>query len=197
MVAIHPIHIQGRWQDGFALDLHTVSSTYIGDDEFGHPQFDNRRSAIGDLLYRFKYNSDSSVEKELAETAAHFIRKWSPGIDLIVPVPPSRSRRSRPPVLVLAELICNQIGVELGNNCITKCKMTAELKNVLDYDQRLKLLDGAFRVCASRVDGRRVLLFDDLYRSGATMNAVATALYDEAKVSAVFALALTRTRGNR
>lgn len=39
-----------------------------------------------------------------------------------------------------------------------------------------------------------MLLFDDLYRSGATLNAVTRVLYEQARCSDVYALALTRTR---
>ena len=44
---IKPIAITGPWGSGWALDLHTVSSVFIGDDAFGHPQFENKRSEIG------------------------------------------------------------------------------------------------------------------------------------------------------
>jgi len=37
MVPIRPVRIPGRWRDGRALDVHTTSSEYVGDDEFGHP----------------------------------------------------------------------------------------------------------------------------------------------------------------
>jgi competence protein ComFC len=47
------------------------------------------------------------------------------------------------------------------------------------------------------VRGRRVLLFDDLYRSGATLSAAAHALQDEGKVAEVRVLAVTRTRSRR
>ncbi len=75
-----------------------------------------------------------------------------------------------------------------------RAKETPELKNVYAYDERLRLLEGAHKVDASVVRGQRVLLFDDLYRSGATMNAITAALYDEGGVADVYALALTRTR---
>lgn len=39
-----------------------------------------------------------------------------------------------------------------------------------------------------------MLLFDDLYRSGATLNAVTRVLYEQARCSDGYALALTRTR---
>jgi hypothetical protein len=47
-----PRRINGAWREGFALDLHTLSSEYVGDDEFGHPRFDTIRTEIGELLYQ-------------------------------------------------------------------------------------------------------------------------------------------------
>lgn len=42
-----------------------------------------------------------------------------------------------------------------------------------------------------------VLLFDDLYRSGVTMNAVSSLLYEKGGVAHVSALTITRTRSNQ
>lgn len=61
MPSIHPRQIPGRWRLGYALDLHTVSSTFLGYDDLGHATFDTRRSEIGELLYRLKYSGDQSV----------------------------------------------------------------------------------------------------------------------------------------
>lgn len=111
-----------------------------------------------------------------------------------IPVPPSRSRRPQQPVHVIAEALGKQIGIPVEPNGVTRTKETPELKNVYAYDERLRLLEGAHAVEASVVSGQRVLLFDDLYRSGATMNAITAALYDQGGVVDVYALALTRTR---
>jgi len=40
-------------------------------------------------------------------------------------------------------------------------------------------------------------LFDDLYRSGATLNAITQALKDKGKAKEVYALTLTMTRRRR
>ena len=80
---------------------------------------------------------------------------------------------------------------------MTRSRDAAELKNVYDYTERLSLLAGSHAVDRTQVQGRQVLLFDDLYRSGATMNAITAALYDEGAVANVFALTITRTRSNR
>ena len=37
-------------------------------------------------------------------------------------------------------------------------------------------------------------MFDDLFRSGATMNSITVTLYEQGHASDVFALTLTRTR---
>ena len=52
MAKFNPRRIYGRWHEGFALDLHTLGSTFMGHDEFGHPRFETQRSEIGELLYR-------------------------------------------------------------------------------------------------------------------------------------------------
>lgn len=66
-----------------------------------------------------------------------------------------------------------------------------------NYDERARLLDGLHTVDSAKVAGKRVMLLDDLYRSGATLNAVTIALYEQGGAQDVFALALTRTRSNQ
>lgn len=188
------MRIPGRWRDGFVLDYHTLESTYIGDDEYGHPMFDTKRSGIGELLYRLKYRSDRSVVDDLVRTIAEFFRSWNPGVTTIIPVPPSRSDRLQQPVHILAEALSEQVGVPVRRDAVLKVKEIPELKNVYEYDERLRLLEGAYKVQPSVVMGQNVLLFDDLYRSGATLNAITAALYDEGNVAEVYALAITRTR---
>ena len=80
---------------------------------------------------------------------------------------------------------------------VTRTREVQELKGVYDYNERIGLLAGVHAIDAQKVRGRRILLFDDLFRSGATMNAISMALYDQAGATEVFALTITRTRSNR
>jgi predicted amidophosphoribosyltransferase len=59
------------------------------------------------------------------------------------------------------------------------------------------MLEGVHRVDSSQVRGRRVLLFDDLYRSGATMNVICASLYDSGCAESVFALTVTKSRNKQ
>ena len=197
MVAINPIPITGPWDEGFALDLHTVSSQYLGDDAYGNPQFDTTRSPVGELLFQLKYRSDKSVAAALCETAAGFVtsRRWAP--DLVIPVPPSRPGRRFQPVPFLADGIGKLLRCPSCEDCVAKVKTTAELKSVYDYQERLDKLKDAYSVQTAKTAGRAILLIDDLYRSGATLEAIAGALRAHGKVGKVFALTFTRTRSNR
>jgi predicted amidophosphoribosyltransferase len=178
------------------LDLHTLSSTHVGDDEFGHPQFDTKRSPAGELLYRLKYRADRTAVPELVEALVSFVCSWRPPIDAIVPVPPTRAR-SLQPVLLLGEALGKGIGVDFGADWVRRAKDVPESKNVFEYHERVRLLADAHDLDESRVAGRKILIFDDLYRSGATMNSVAAALEDRGRASETFALTLTRTRSRR
>ncbi len=89
------------------------------------------------------------------------------------------------------------MGIDVCADCIVKVKETAELKDIFDFEERLRILKDAFEIRNPVVVGRSVLLFDDLYRSGATLNAVTRILQQEGKVKNVYALNLTMTRSKR
>jgi predicted amidophosphoribosyltransferase len=196
MVAIRPIRIPGRWSDGRALDVHTVRSTHVGDDEFGRPRFETERSPVGELLYRLKYKGDRSAVPAITEAAAAFVRSWQPDLEMVVTVPPSRERAVQPVVLVGAALAAG-LGLAFEPQAVRRRREAPQLKDVFDYDERWHLLDGLHEVDPARVEGRRVLLFDDLFRSGATLNAVTAALYDQGHAAVVCALVLTRSRSQQ
>lgn len=87
MLSTNPICLLGPWNGGFALDFHTINSQYLGDDAYGHPQFDTTRTPIGELLYRLKYGSDKTAIKALGQVAAEFVENHNWNLNLIVPVP--------------------------------------------------------------------------------------------------------------
>jgi predicted amidophosphoribosyltransferase len=189
MVKINPREITGRWQKGYALDQHTLKSEYVGDNEYGHPQFETTRSEIGELLFKLKYRNDQSVVEEIATAAAAYVKKWAPNIDLVIPVTPSKVR-AKQPVFLVGAAIAKKLGIDFSSEIVTRREALPELKNV-SRDERTKLLKNAHDVEKAKVNGRRVLLFDDLFQSGSTMNAISAAL-DEAGSKEVFALALTK-----
>ena len=195
MVKFNPQKITGKWKEGFALDLHTISSTLIGHDEFGNPQFDTIRTEVGELLFKLKNRFDTFVVPEIIGVVKTFLKTWSLQVDMIVPVPPSKSRTVQP-VMLLAQALSAQIGIPLVE-AVKKTRDMPQLKTIFDLAERGKVLKGAYAVDLEIVKGRRVLLFDDLFRSGATMNEVSSALRQQGQAMEVYALTITRTRSNR
>jgi competence protein ComFC len=196
VVEINPTRIPGRWANGFALDLHTTSSELTGHDGYGHAQFESTRSEVGELLYKLKYRQDKSVIPKIAKAVGTFVESYLPKLDVIVPVPPS-TPRSEQPVILIARAVGKRNKIPVSEDCVWKIRETPQLKNALEYDQRWRLLDGAFDVDSASVAGKTLLLFDDLYRSGATMNAITSALYDKGRAKEIFALTITRTRSRQ
>lgn len=154
--------------------------------------FDTKRTEIGELLYRLKYSQDTSVVDAIAEALIDFMQKWKPAASVIVPVPPS-AKRAQQPVLLLAEALSGGLKLPVAA-AVTTAKEHPELKNVYDYGDRVRLLDDAHLVSEELVQNQSVLLFDDLYRSGATMNAITKRLYDDGSAHDVFALTVTKSR---
>jgi competence protein ComFC len=186
------IGISGPWDEGYALALHTLSSDFLGYDNFGNPQFDTKRTKLGELVFRLKNRRDEAAVAPIAEAVAAFVTEQKLKYDLIVPVPPSRERTFQPTVEI-ARAVSERVNKPMREKCVRKVKPTGELKNVYEYSERVKVLKDAFEGDAERVKGERILLIDDLYRSGATMKAVAKAL-QAAGAERIVALAVTKTR---
>lgn len=191
----HPIHVEGSWRHGWALDVHTTASVFLGHDAQGRAEFDTTRSPLGEFVYQLKYAGRAEAAIPIADAMAAFLAQ-RPGmvarIDVIVPVPPSVARAVQP-VTQIAE----QLAVRLNKTCaeaaVVKTKPTPMLKSVQEIEERREVLAGAFEGDRVQVEGRGVLLVDDLYRSGATANAVTLALI-RAGAERVYFLAATRTR---
>ena len=67
------------------------------------------------------------------------------------------------------------------------------MKDIGDFSERVAALESAF-TAARDLEGKQILLIDDLFQSGASMNVAARTLKTQGRVNAVYAIALTRTR---
>jgi competence protein ComFC len=190
---ISPRALRGPWASGFALDIHTVSSTFLGSDSLGHPQFETVRSPIGELVYRQKYRHDDAVVESIVGAAVDFLSRWKPPVEVLVPAPPSNMARRSQPVLEVARRISEKISLPLCDMCVHKIKATGQMKD-FDVSKRIEVLSDAYTVDAASISGRRLLLFDDLYDSGATAKTLTKALLGHGGAAAVYLLTLTQTR---
>ena len=195
-MTINPVIVQGAWRLGWTLNVHTTSSEFLGYDQNGRPLFETTRSPLGELLFQMKYRNQPNAAPIASVMADFFGNKPNAlaRIDLVVPMPSSTPRAVQP-VAEIARELARRLRKIFSADMLRKTRDTPGLKDIHDAEQRRELLDGAFDADASGVNGRGILLVDDLYRSGATANAVTVALI-RAGASRVYLLAATRTRNN-
>lgn len=187
--------IEGKWRKGYAFDLHTVASTYLGPDEYGHNRFENTRSEIGELVYQLKYQNDKAAVAKIIDLLNGI--KGIDKFDAIIPAPSSNKARAYQPVDEIAKALGADRNVPVLVGFLDKAG-GAQLKNVDDPEERQKLLEGSITMAGTQnITGKNVLLVDDLYRSGATLNACCAVLLDAAKVASVCVLTMTKTRSKR
>lgn len=188
-----PYEIHGNWKAGWAIDLHTVSSIPLPDGGF-----DTTYTNIGKALNQFKYHSDYSQIEPLANTSVEFLRTRmvTPYLNAIISVPPSFSRQIQP-VQAIAKKISESLSIPHDLDYLIKIRPTDQLKGVTDQTQRKKIISGAFKVADLRYKNRKILLFDDLFRSGTTLNEITKVLYNEGQVQNVYVVTLTKTRVKR
>lgn len=188
------IKLKGKWEEGYALDIHTTGSSYLGVDEYGHDQFDTKRSKIGELLYKLKYKKDITVIDEIVNEIEKHIPCLN-NIDLIIPIPPSDKTRTWQPVNKICNEVSKKFNIQILDNVLIKKSGAKQIKNITDLSERKKELEKVLDLtCSDQIIGKRILLFDDLFRSGSTLNVATDLLYHKGKAASVCVLTLTKTR---
>jgi predicted amidophosphoribosyltransferase len=110
-------------------------------------------------------------------------------VDAIVPVPPSTPREFDP-VSAVAEALGQRLGLPVWP-ALFKTRQTLPQKELQSLAQKRANVRGAFAV-QGQVRGKRLLILDDLYDSGATLEEAARIL-KLAGATRLCVLALTST----
>lgn len=184
--------IHGPWNDGFSLDKHTLSSVYTGDNAYGHPTFDTTRTEIGECLYQLKYRHDYSqipiIANELSTVAATVFEFLS----FVLPVPPSQYR-ARQPVVEISRQVAVNLGIPCIENLLLKNAHTEQMKNISDREEKVEALCNKLYFQDVLAQGQYdVLIIDDLYDTGATLEAATLVLRDYPKIRNVYVATITR-----
>lgn len=139
------------------------------------------RGVVREFIHRFKYDHQQFLRRPLANWLADALtdpRLQSPPIDAIVPVPLHSTRfreRGFNQAALLAEVLSERAGVPLLN-CLQRTRYTTT-QTRLDRHERMENLRNAFRVRHSAaVQSRHLLLVDDVFTTGSTVDECARVL---------------------
>jgi ComF family protein len=144
-------------------------------------------------LHRLKYRRDIGMGEALANQMLAFIGQLNWPVDTILPIPLGRKRlkeRGYNQVAMVAIPLSIQLGLVYHPNALIRARETRSQVG-LSANERQENVRDAFFADRKKVNGRNILLVDDVSTTGATLSFAAEALY-VAGAREVFALTVAR-----
>lgn len=150
---------------------------------------------IRDAIHKYKYNKKHYMYKLFGPFLVQAIKEDGlEGIDLIVPVPLHSSKMSERGFNqseLLGKYISKKLNIPLDSKNLVRFKKTA-VQNKLDKAERKKNVRNAFKaVDGEAFRGKRILLIDDVFTTGATVDECSKVLLKEGAKD-VFVLTIAR-----
>jgi len=148
-----------------------------------------------EAIHRLKYSNSQDLAAPLGEMMVSYWQDVHLPADVIVPVP-LHARRLRERGYNQATLLARELGKGVGlpvlENALIRVRDTSPQVD-LSAEERKENVRGAFHCPDDRLAGKNVLLVDDVYTTGATLEACSSALKQRG-VRNVWALTLARAR---
>lgn len=144
------------------------------------------------VLMDYKYRGKPYIGRKLGEIMYDRMELEDVVYDLIVPVPMHRRRqieRGYNQAQVMAAEMAKRKGVTCASELLVRTRETAAMKGLGSFDRR-ENLKNAFAVSPKNhytIRGKAILLVDDIYTTGSTLDACSRVLKD-AGASAVYVL---------
>lgn len=167
---------------------HEMGPAMLSADAIANPPpFDRARAAVAfggvarRMVHGLKYSDRTDLAPWMAQWMVRAGRELLDAADVLTPVPLHRGRfflRRFNQSAELARSVSRLTGVPFDAGLVRRVKVTRQQVG-LGQRERVENVRGAFKVppeAEIRVSGRRVLIVDDVYTTGATVSAVARAL---------------------
>ncbi len=150
--------------------------------------------SVSDSIARFKYRGRQEYAAYyaacMAETFAEFISACQ--ADALIPVPLHKSRlrvRGYNQAQVLAEELSALTGIPMFPDLVERVEKTAPMKD-LSAAERQNNLKRAFKICRNDVKLNTIIIIDDIYTTGSTIDALAE-VFQQSGVEKVYFVTLS------
>ena len=97
-------------------------------------------------------------------------------------------------MIEIAKKVGKELNIPISQADIEKIKVTSQLKDLNNFSDKVEVLKDSFEIKTENLAGKTILVVDDLYSTGATLNVLTDVLYNKAQVKTIYVLALTRTK---
>jgi len=155
--------------------------------------------SVQEAIYRFKYEGRSEYAAFFGEEMAYWLgeRLKSFRADALIPVPIHRKRfreRGYNQAQLLAQEVGKRLRIPVLTNVIERVRNTAPQKG-LGMQERQNNLKKAFKMCQNDVKLDTIIIIDDIFTTGATIDAMGRVLL-EAGVKEIYFAALAVGKGS-
>jgi len=156
-------------------------------EESGHGRFFSKGRGVylydgvmREIMYRFKYKNKRYYADFFARQARSLYHRWIEDFqpDIILPVPMFKGKmkkRGYDQARCFAAALSRVFSIPEGKDVISRTRSTLPQKGLSGAARRLNLKN-AFHIRGNLVQSKRVLLVDDIYTTGSTVDAAAEAL---------------------
>lgn len=134
-----------------------------------------------ELIHNFKYKDKAYLGRKMSEIMFDRISVEDIEVDLVIPVPmyeKKQQKRGYNQAGILAKCLAKSMKVRYGNNILIR-QIETEAMSSLGVEDRRENIKNAFTVKAkwgTMVQGKKILLVDDIYTTGSTVDACSDAL---------------------
>ncbi|NML09657.1 ComF family protein [Sphingobium sp. AR-3-1] len=193
-VSLRELH--GNWDRGFALHKHVLNSVAIGNNQFGHMQFDTTRSEPGEALYQLKYKGEFNHVEPLALAIRDHIVPLLGKFAMVIPMPATK-QRTRQPVHEVTKKLSELTGTFYAGGLLLKNPPepgAPEIKNLGTKEEKVAALAERFYLNEASITNNGnwgALLVDDKYDTGASLEAACSTLRTYAKIGQILVATCT------
>jgi len=137
-----------------------------------------------ELLLSFKYGGQTFIGEKIAQVMADRLAIEQLEIDLIVPVPMHKSKQKKRgynQAEIIASSLSKKLSLPYSGKLLVRMENTLAMSGLSAFERRVNI-ENVFSMtnrAAQKIDGKRILLVDDIYTTGSTASACSRMLMEK------------------